>query len=219
MRRCCGGPSSPAKITLERSARIFAETGMHAEAAEALIKRAELSPDNPMIWNDLGVEYIAAAQPEKATAAFTRALKVFPEYPLPLYNLGRLAMGRCIEEQMGRSSSPDRVREFANEAVGFLTDYVQKDPYLIPAHALLCTAYEVLGNETRASMHRKELSRLGSITVAKPRTQWLVKIPLFRKFGINVVRPSLPFLTSKDPHTSEHAPRGLGRGIGMPKCW
>jgi Flp pilus assembly protein TadD len=61
--------------------------GMHAEAAEVLVERARLSPGNPMIWNDLGVEYMAAGQPDEATAAFTRAHKVFPQYPLPLYNL------------------------------------------------------------------------------------------------------------------------------------
>jgi tetratricopeptide (TPR) repeat protein len=205
MRRCCGRPSSSAKINLEKSARILTEMGMHAEAAEVLVERAKLSPRNPMIWNDLGVEYMAAGQPDKATAAFTRAHKVFPEYPLPLYNLGRLAMGRCIEKQAERSSSSDTVRKFANEAVGFLIGSLERDPLLIPAHTLLSTAYEVLGNEVRAGMHRQEALRLEPVTAVKSKALWLAKIPLLKKFGPSAVRPSLPFLSSKDSHTSGNA--------------
>ncbi len=83
MRECCGAASSPSKLKLERSARILAETGMHADAARALAERAKLSPHNPMIWNDLGVEYLAAGQPDAAYKAFVRAHKVFPDYPTP----------------------------------------------------------------------------------------------------------------------------------------
>jgi tetratricopeptide (TPR) repeat protein len=205
MRRCCGRPSSSAKTNLERSARILTEIGMHAEAAEVLMERARLSPRNPLIWNDLGVEYMAAGQPDKAAAAFTRAHAVFPEYPLPLYNLGRLAMGRCIEKQAEESSSSDTVRKFANEAVGFLTGCLERDPLLIPAHSLLSTAYEVLGNEVQAGRHRQEASRLGPLTAVKSKVLWLAKIPLLKKFGPSTVPLCPPFLSSKDPDTSGNA--------------
>ena len=141
MRRCCGQPSSAAKLDLERSARALAERGSHAEAAAALVRRAQLSPNNPMIWNDLGVESIAAGQPEAAHAAFLRAHQTFPDYPLPLYNLARLAFAHCLAAQ---AAQPDEARRFALEAIGYLNDCLRYDPLLAPAHALLVHAHDVL---------------------------------------------------------------------------
>jgi hypothetical protein len=114
-------------------------------------------------------------------------------------------MDRCIEEQAEPSSSSDIVRKFANEAVGFLTSSLDRDPLLIPAHMLLSTAYEVLGNEVRAGMHRKEASRLEPSTDVQSKALWLTKIPLLKKFGTSAVRPSPPFLSSKDSHASGNA--------------
>lgn len=62
--------------------------GMHAEAAQVLSERARLSPRNPMVWNDLGVEYVAAEQLEEARESFTRALRAVADYAPSLYNLG-----------------------------------------------------------------------------------------------------------------------------------
>lgn len=80
MRRCCGAPSSQTKLELEASVRRLSEMGMHAEAAQVLSERARLSPQNPMVWNDLGVEYVAARQPEEARESFTRALRAVADY-------------------------------------------------------------------------------------------------------------------------------------------
>ena len=99
-RQCCGKASSEKKLELERAAKRFSDFGMHAEAAEALEKRARLSPENPMIWNDLGVQRVAAGQVSDALIAFQRALEAFPEYPMALYNLGKLSFDRCMELQV-----------------------------------------------------------------------------------------------------------------------
>ena len=80
MRRCCGAPSSYRKLVLEASARRLSEMGMHAEAAQALSERARLSPLNPMVWNDLGVEHLASRRPKEAREAFTRALRAVTDY-------------------------------------------------------------------------------------------------------------------------------------------
>src|ERR1700743_2533433 len=96
---CCGAPSSEKKLELEKAARRFSAFGMHVEACEVLEQRASLSPENPLIWNDLGVQRAAAGQSSEAMIAFQRALEVFPEYPAALYNLGKLSFDRYLEAQ------------------------------------------------------------------------------------------------------------------------
>lgn len=168
---------------------------MHAQAAQALSERAKLSPNNPMIWNDLGVEYIAAGQSAEAQEAFMRAHKAFPEYPLPLYNLGRLAMGRCIEEQTGQHPSLDLTHKFAIEAIRYLTESLSKDPLLCPAHALLAAAYTVVGDETRSRLHLQEASQLSPENGAAPRPAPAQSF-LLRNPGEPPARSASPFLLS-----------------------
>lgn len=195
MRRCCGVPSSQAKLHLERSARVLAEAGMHAEAAQALVERAKLSPRNPMIWNDLGVEYIAAGQSEDAHVAFQRAHKAFPDYPLPLYNLGRLAMEACIEEQARQFPSVELTRRLAKEAIHYVTESLLRDPLLGEAHALLSSAYAVVGDETQSRRHAHESSRRSPEKSTEPK-RTLVQLFLLRKSRRQPARPALPFLLS-----------------------
>ena len=160
MRRCCGARSSQTKLDLERSARRFAELGMHGEASETLLERAKLSSHNPMVWNDLGVEYAAAGKPDEAHAAFVRAYKAFPDFPVPLYNLARLVMDRCFAEQAQRTASPFEVCKFAREAMGYLQESLSRDTYLAQAHALLSAAYEVVGSSDLARVHMPDALEL-----------------------------------------------------------
>lgn len=199
MRRCCGVRSSQAKLNLERSARLLAEVGMHTEAAQALAERAKLSPQNPMIWNDLGVQYIAAGQSEVAHAAFKRAHKAFPGYPLPLYNMGRLAMGRCKEEQARECPSVEKIERLATEAIHYLTESLSRDPDLFQAHALLSSAYKAIGDETRSRLHLQEASRLNHEKTVEPKP-FLVQGLLLKKLRKPSARFAPPFLLSSgDP--------------------
>lgn len=195
MRRCCGVPSSQAKLNLERSARALAEAGMHAEAAQVLVERAKLSPHNPMIWNDLGVEYVAAGQSAEAHVAFQLAHKAFPEYALPLYNLGRLAMEACIEEQARQSPSLELTRRLATEAIHYLIESLMRDPLLGQTHCLLSSAYAVVGDETRSMRHAQEASRLSPEKGAEPK-RTLVQSLLLRKSRRPSARSALPYLLS-----------------------
>jgi Flp pilus assembly protein TadD len=198
-RRCCGMPSSAGKLKLERLARIMSETGMHAEAAQALGERAKFSPENPMIWNDLGIQHMAAGQSDEAYAAFVRAHRALPEYPLPLYNLGRLAMGRCIQEQAKQRSSIDLLIESATEAIGHLKESLERDPLLTHAHVLLSIAYETIGDVVHASLHMQEAVRLDPDISPRQRT------PFLRRLISTKVRPSSPFIASDGKHTSLNA--------------
>ena len=192
MRRCCGARSSPAKLELERSARVFAEMGLHAEAAEALSERARLSPRNPMIWNDLGVQSMAAGKPDEAQRAFMQAHTVFPEYPPALYNLGRCAMERCAAEQMKETPSLRLVQQLAGEAIGYLHESLVRDPMLYQAHALLADAYAVMGDAGRATAHREEASRMDPEVLG----QVLERLPLLKRERKGSAGIALPFLSS-----------------------
>src|SRR5258708_26387661 len=70
VRRCAKLPMTPsAKLAMRRTAEAFAKVGKHLEACEILEKLVALSPRNPLIWNDLGVQYEAAGQTYKAFVA------------------------------------------------------------------------------------------------------------------------------------------------------
>ena len=195
MRRCCGVPSGQSKLTLERSAKLFSEAGMHIEAARALVERAKLSPRNPMIWNDLGVQYVAAGQLEEAQGAFRRAYTAFPEYPLPLYNLGGLAIARCVEEQARQYPSLELTRKLAMEAIQYLAESLSRDPLLWPAHALLSSAYAVIGDHARSRFHGQEASRLSPENGAEG-GRIRGENFLLRKLRKQPGKPALPFILS-----------------------
>ena len=196
MRRCCGPASSQGKLELERLATAFTEIGMHLETAQTLLKRALLSPKNPLIWNDLGVAYMAAGKTDEARGAFLRACNVSPEYPLPLYNLGRLAIERCHTEQAKSSPSSELIQDFASEAISYLTISLLRDPSLSQAHALLSSAYEAVGERTRASAHMQEASRVNPELYVKPKRTWLQKFSFQTAQQVHSVRTSSPFLAS-----------------------
>jgi len=189
MRKCCGRPSSEAKLELERSAKTFAETGKHAEAAEALRKRVRLSPENPMVWNDLGVQSMAAGLPEAAYEAFQRAHQALPDYPLALYNLGAFAMVCCVLGQGVQDSPVERTQSLAQEAIRYLTRSLDREPSLTQAHVLLSAAYGVIGDEVRAQFHRQQAAAPDSNAFATTGRTWgsapgmVWKPPVQREFA------------------------------------
>ena len=194
MRRCCGKPSGEKKGQLERSAKLFAMAAMHTEAAQALAERAELSPKNPMIWNDLGVEYMAAGEPQAARDAFLKASEAFSEYPLPLYNLGHSSMMRCDDEKA--KGSLELVRKLATEAINYLSESVALEPLLCPAHALLAKAYELVGEREMARVHLDEAVKLNPSLAADPKPTWLQRILLSRAEDERSVESQSRFLLS-----------------------
>lgn len=170
---------------------------MHPEAVQVLAKRAKLSPRNPMIWNDLGVEYMAAGQPDAARNAFLRAHKVFPDYPLPLYNLGRLALGKCLNERERHPTSGKLIGDLAIEAIGYLQQSLLRDPLLCESHMLLATAYEAIGDDARATFHLREATRLCPDPRDLPKSSWIERL-ILRRERRHLTRPNQPFILSTD---------------------
>ncbi len=168
---------------------------MHAEAAQVLSERARLSPQHPMVWNDLGVEYAAARQTKEAHEAFTRALRAVADYTPSLYNLGRLAMDHCAAEGAKELPSRDRVRAFATEAIRYLESSLSKDPLDHRTHAALSIAYTHIGDTVRAGFHSDQASKLHPVDAARPKRTLLEQL-----FSKALAKPQpqavLPFLFS-----------------------
>ena len=149
---------------------------MHADAAQVLSERARLSPQNPMVWNDLGVEYVAARQTKEAHEAFARALRAVADYTPSLYNLGRLAMDHCAAEEEKELPSKDRARAFATEAIRYLEASLSKDPQDHRTHAALSTAYTHIGDTVRAGFHSNQASKLHPVEVVQPKRTLLEQL-------------------------------------------
>ena len=128
MKLCCRTPAKAALVALEESSLRLAAGRPACGSLQALEQRVALSPTNPMIWNDLGNEYAAAGQPEKAIAALKRARQVDPTFPLPLYNLGIHTLDRCVALQQSPEASTRQAEEMAWEAIGYFNASLVNDP-------------------------------------------------------------------------------------------
>ena len=168
---------------------------MHAEAAQTLSERARLSPQNPMVWNDLGVEHVAARQLVEAHEAFIRALSAVPDYTPSLYNLARLAMDRCVAEKAKQHPAEDRTRAFASEAIQYLETSLHKDPLDHLTHAALSAAYTYIGDTVRARFHSEEASELHPVEVAQSKRTFLEQL-MVRVLAKPRSQAVLPFLFS-----------------------
>ena len=169
--------------------------GMHAEAAQILTERARLSPHNPMVWNDLGVEYVAARQTQEAREAFTRALRAVADYTPSIYNLGQLAMDQCAAEKAKERPSREKTQAFATEAIRYLEASLLKDPLDHRTHAALAAAYTHIGDTVRAQFHLNEASKLNSVEMTQSK-RTLLKQLFFRVLKKPQPQTVLPFLFS-----------------------
>ena len=159
MKVCCRTPAKASKIALEQAALQLAQAGDHAAACEALEKRAALSPGNPLIWNDLGNEYAAAGQLDRAISALQRALQLDRDFPLTLFNLGVHTLNRCIEMQKSGAAKAE-TDAMAWEAIGFFNATLLKEPDNAACHQNLATAYGIVKDTRHASTHLLEALRL-----------------------------------------------------------
>jgi Flp pilus assembly protein TadD len=127
--------------------------GRHEEAARSLERLVELSPENPLIWNDLGLEYAAMGDLDKAISAFRQGRAVYaPAFPPVLFNLGKLLLTRFLQSRSPSDSRPKGMEGLA-EAIRLLNASLDSDPENIEAHALLAVAQERAGRKDIAEIH------------------------------------------------------------------
>jgi predicted Zn-dependent protease len=140
------------KLEMRRTSESLAREGRHSEACEILEKLVALSPRNPLIWNDLGVQYEAAGQIDKAFAALKRGHAIDSTYPPTLYNLGKFTLDQFISLNEAGLATVDTGR-MLTEAIHFLNAYLDRDPENADGHYYLALAYGFNQNEDRALVH------------------------------------------------------------------
>ncbi len=164
---CCRGVmrnstlavSPSIKLEMRRTAKSLAHEGRHSEACEILEKLAALSPRNPLIWNDLGIQYEAAGQIDKAFIALERGHAIDSTYPPTLYNLGRLTLYRYISLHESGEDTKD-TRKMLGQVIRFLNANLDRDPQNADGHYCLALAHGFNQDEDRALAHAKIAVRL-----------------------------------------------------------
>jgi predicted Zn-dependent protease len=173
---CCGASSPSVSLAVPRSAKLemrqtvagLVETGKHAEACEILEKLAALSPRNPLVWNDLGVQYEAAGDTDKALAALKRGYAADSTYPPVLYNLGKVTLDRFTRLREAGVLSEGEGLEMLEEAIVFLNANLDRDPDNADAHYHVALAYALLQDDRMARAHMTVALRLRQTVEAAP---------------------------------------------------
>ena len=129
---CCGEPNlslTPArKLEMRQQAEELARNGQHSEACEILSQLLAASPRNPLIWNDLAIQYEASGQPDKALEALHRGYLCDSTYPPILYNLGKFTLDRFIRLQKAGELTADEGQKLLEKAAEFLNANLDRDP-------------------------------------------------------------------------------------------
>ncbi|WP_190273737.1 tetratricopeptide repeat protein [Granulicella mallensis] len=138
----------------------MSKAGKHLEACELLEKLATLSPHNPLIWNDLGVQYEAAGEMDKALDALRRSHQADSTYPPALYNLGKFTLDRFIGFHKAGLAAKEEVQGMLIEAIDLLNANLDRDPDNADGHYQLALAYGLNQDERMALAHMTVALRL-----------------------------------------------------------
>lgn len=147
------------KLEMRRTAESLAGEGRHSEACEILEKLVALSPRNPLIWNDLGVQYEAAGQIDKAFTALKRGHAIDSTYPPTLYNLGKFTLDQFVNLHETGHATKDS-HGLLVEAIRFLNANLDRDPENADGHYYLALAYGFNQDEARTRVHAEIALRL-----------------------------------------------------------
>jgi tetratricopeptide (TPR) repeat protein len=138
---------------MRRKAEELDLAGQHLEACEILGRLLTVSPRNPLIWNDLGVQYEASGQPERALDALRRGFICDSTYPPILYNLGKFTLDRFFRLENAGELTEAEGRKLLGEAAEFLNANLDRDPDNADAHYNLALIYAISQDERKAQAH------------------------------------------------------------------
>jgi tetratricopeptide (TPR) repeat protein len=150
---CYEAFTSPAKLSLtpteklemRRKVEELDRTGQHLEACEILGQLLALSPRNPLIWNDLGIQYEASGQYDKAVDALRHGHLCDSTYPPVLYNLGKFTLDRFMRLQNAGELTHAEGQKLLEKAAKFLNANLDRDPENANAHYSLALIYALGG--------------------------------------------------------------------------
>jgi tetratricopeptide (TPR) repeat protein len=178
MKLCCG-VSRTAKLSLTPSKKLemrrrveeLDRAGQHLEACEILGQLLAVSPRNPLIWNDLGVQYEASGQTDKALDALRRAYLCDSTYPPISYNLGKFTLDRFIRLHKAGELTQAEGQKLLEKAAEFLNANLDRDPDNADAHYNLALVYALGQDECRAQLHMTVALRMNQDL--EPPSEWL----------------------------------------------
>jgi tetratricopeptide (TPR) repeat protein len=167
---CCSPRQKPTKLgfthreklELREAAEALAAKGKHQEASQILERLAIVSPKNPLIWNDLGIQYESAGRTEDALTALRRGHQADSIYSPILYNLGKFTLDRFVRLYQSQELTEDVGKELLTTAIKFLNANLDRDPENADAHYNLGIAYAFIKEEHRAKAHMEIAVRLSS---------------------------------------------------------
>jgi tetratricopeptide (TPR) repeat protein len=183
MKLCCRGVARTGKLCLtpnnnlemRRKVEELDRAEKHLEACDILLELLAASPRNPLIWNDLGVQYEAAGQPEKALDALRRGYLCDSSYPPILYNLGKFTLDRFIRLQnAGEFTDAEEDERLLEKAAEFLNANLDRDPDNADAHYNLALIYALGRDERKAQAHMTVALRMKQDL--EPPSEWLLGV-------------------------------------------
>jgi tetratricopeptide (TPR) repeat protein len=179
MKLCCGvahttKPSlTPSeKLEMRRKVEELDRAGQLLEACEILGQLLAVSPRNPLIWNDLGVQYEASGQTDKALDALRRGYLCDSTYPPILYNLGKFTLDRFIRLHKAGELTQAEGQQLLEKAAEFLNANLDRDPDNADAHYNLALVYALGQDERRAQVHMTVALRMNQDL--EPPSEWLL---------------------------------------------
>src|ERR1700733_263007 len=161
MKLCCREVAHTTKLSLTPSKKLemrrkveeLDAAGQHLGACEVLRQLLEVSPRNPLIWNDLGIQYEASGQHDKAVDALRRGYLCDSTYPPILYNLGKFMLDRFIRLHNAEELIDGEGQTLLEKAAEFLNANLDRDPDNADAHYNLALVYALGQDERRAQVH------------------------------------------------------------------
>jgi tetratricopeptide (TPR) repeat protein len=141
------------KLEMRKRVERLDRAGQHLEACEVLEQLLVISPRNPLIWNDLGIQYEASGQHDKALEALRRGHLCEATYPPIWYNLGLFTLARFIRFQKAGELTPKEGKKLLDTAAKFLNGNLDRDPDNADAHYNLALVYFLSSDESRAEAH------------------------------------------------------------------
>ena len=148
------------KLEMRRQVEKLDLAGKHLEACEILNQLLAASPKNPLIWNDLGVQYEASGQTDRALEALRRGHLCDSTYPPILYNLGKFTLDKFVRLQDSRKLTESENLELLRMAAKFLNANLDRDPDNADAHYNLALVYALGGDANRAHIEMSVALRM-----------------------------------------------------------
>lgn len=131
---------------------IYTQSGKFSQAEKYLLKCNEEMPNYPIVHNNLSIIYIKLKNKKLAIHHLTELVKLQPNNPQSLYNLGMLL------------ASVDQTVEGSN----YLLRAISVNPNYMKAHLGLANIYEKAGQKEESKYHKYKVEELKLMVESEP---------------------------------------------------